>query len=112
MWPGGKVGDQFAPPDRPPCGFLNELCKAEKGSEVLWRNRFQLRFAFVDLFVNAFIRQRPRHAYTKIYVPEYSAYTNFITEKHHSGPLYSDAVRCIMLESQLGLNWCITLLTK
>ena len=53
MWPGGKVGDQFAPPDRPPCGFLNELCKAEKGSEVLWRSRFQFRFAFVDLFVNA-----------------------------------------------------------
>ena len=32
QWPGGKVGHQFAPPDVPVCGYLNELCKSEGGS--------------------------------------------------------------------------------
>jgi len=55
MWPGGKVGHQFAPPDQPPCGFFGELCKEEKGSDVSLRNRFRFVFGFVVLFGIDFI---------------------------------------------------------
>ena len=30
-WPGGLVGNSFAPPDTPICGFFGELCEEEQG---------------------------------------------------------------------------------
>ena len=34
QWPLGKVGHEFAPPDVPKCGFLNEFCKEEQGAKT------------------------------------------------------------------------------
>jgi len=33
-WPGGKVGQQFAPPDTPACGFRGEFCKDGQGQNI------------------------------------------------------------------------------
>jgi len=33
-WPGGKMGQQFAPPDTPPCGFRGELCTEGQGQRT------------------------------------------------------------------------------
>jgi len=52
MWPGGKVGHEFAPPDTPPCGFLNELCKADKGSETFCRIGSVFWFPFFLFFLD------------------------------------------------------------
>ena len=31
VWPNGLVGQEYAPPDTPVCGFLGELCKDDSG---------------------------------------------------------------------------------
>ena len=34
MWPNGLVGDEFAPPAIPPCGFRGELCPVSSSKHI------------------------------------------------------------------------------